>query len=309
MYCIVFNGSVLSGHDPARVRAAVAERLRLGAGDVERLFSGQRTILKKGVPENTARRYIAILRELGMHAMLSPMQDPARATGTPSLNLKVVFWGQTLPGFTRDGVMEMAAARLRLPAGQVARIFSGSKVVLKRGLDSGLAVRYRSELAQIGMRVELESDQPRPAQTGLAPARREQGEAAFSRILDTQFELPARSFDADEAPASGTAVPALPPARAAKTPPHAPVRPAGIRERLSCPHCGHRQTERRQCVVCGGPIIPPRAAPPDALANMPAVKEVLAQTPAAPPDAGRAGWTWVLMGIFVLGVCVLWRLR
>lgn len=304
MYCIVFNGSVLSGHDPARVRAAVGERLRLGAVDIERLFSGQRTILKKGVPESTARRYIAILRELGMHAMLSPMQDSAQLASVPERNLKVVFWGQILPGFTQAGVMHTAERRLRLPLGQVERIFSGAKVVLKRGLDSGLAVRYRSELAQIGMRVELESDLPQSDAGAFAAMRAAQDEAAFSQLLNTQFELPARSFDAEEP---------LAPAPTAPPPPRRPVAakareawpPAGVRERVGCPHCGHRQNPGRRCVACGGVIESSAREPSSAPATW-------NHGEAAMPKAvgrNRPGWRILILLIGVLGALSFWRLH
>ncbi len=113
MYNIVFSGRLLDGHAPETVRAAVAKRLGLSPEQVERLFSGRKVVLKKGVTEESARLYLSILHGLGMNAGMARVArgaSPVQALAS----FKVVFWGRVLEGFQREAVMRAAGERLKL---------------------------------------------------------------------------------------------------------------------------------------------------------------------------------------------------
>jgi ribosomal protein L40E len=281
MYCIVFSGRLLDGYDPQVVRKAVATRLSLDARQVERLFSGKRVVLKKGVTEESGRLYLNVLHRLGMDAGIARIPRMAK-TVQALATFKVVFWGRTLDGFDRKKVVQAACARLRASPEQVVRMFStDAKVVIKRGVSSDVGTRYVMELARIGMQVDLEveivDDQAQaeidpaaftktsPERSDTLPAGfRRHSDEAFEGLLQTQFELPPLSELIEEiAPAPVAKPQARTPVKessfgAALTPSpeeqFARARPASTKpvEYVRCAQCGHRQTAVAvMCRVCG----------------------------------------------------------
>lgn len=152
---IVFSGELLDGFHMQDVQKAAAIRLRVGDVQLARLFSGETTVLKKAVSADAAKPYLAELERMGMKArleLLAPLNE-AQAT---QISFKVVFWGKTIAGYNKAQVMRAVPRRLRVDEAQVVRLFSGSKAVLKRGVTAEVGARYVSELARIGMHVELE---------------------------------------------------------------------------------------------------------------------------------------------------------
>lgn len=83
-YRIVFSGGVLPGHEEAAVRAALGERFKLSAAQVERLFTGRTMVLKKDLDGREATRFEAALQAIGAAARAEPMGDaePPAATVT-----------------------------------------------------------------------------------------------------------------------------------------------------------------------------------------------------------------------------------
>jgi hypothetical protein len=65
----------------------------------------------------------------------------------------IVFKGELREGFTQEAVMAAFQARGNLSAQQIAQVFSGKKVTLKKGLSREEAKRFAHELRAIGMRV------------------------------------------------------------------------------------------------------------------------------------------------------------
>jgi hypothetical protein len=155
MYRIVFSGELLDGFQMQDVQKAAAIRLRVGEAQLARLFSGEPTVLKKAVSEEASVPYLAELQRMGMKARLESLKplDDVQAT---QVTFKVVFWGKTIKGFGKAQVMRAVPRRLRVDEAQVVRLFSGGKAVLKRGVTAEVGVRYVTELARIGMQVELE---------------------------------------------------------------------------------------------------------------------------------------------------------
>lgn len=259
MYSIVFSGRLLDGYEPEQVQAAVAKRLGLSATQVERLFSGSKVVLKKGVTEESANLYLSVLRGLGMNAGMARMArgaEPVQALAT----FKVVFWGHTLDGFSRETVMQAAAVRLKLNPAQLSRVFDGSKAVLKRGVAADVGTRYVVELARIGMQIDLEVETDVAAPAVLKPRAPQPAKAAvdpYAGLLQTQFELPGTSDSAEE-----FAAPQISVAKLRQSPQASPVmnpivmppelaRSIAKLEYVRCSQCGSRQASSTRCNVCG----------------------------------------------------------
>lgn len=288
MYCIVFSGRLLDGYDPQVVRKAVASRLNLDAQQVERLFCGERVVLKKGVTEDSGRLYLTVLHRLGLDAGMARIPRAAE-TVQALATFKIVFWGGILDGFERAAVMQAAAVRLKAAPAQLERMFNGDKAVLKRGVASDVGTRYVVELARIGMQIDLEVETaakpaPAPAQiiipkaASVPAAERQAGfrrhdDEAYAGLLQTQFELPGTTDYAGEMDSSsdktvGAVVgestygaplrPAKPssaprivaPAERSSKPIVVPPQSTAV-EYVRCEQCGHRQTPGSRCRVCG----------------------------------------------------------
>ncbi len=76
-YSVVSKGTVLEGFDPDTVKQALAARLGLGAGTVEKILSGRRMALKKGLDEASARRLARNLRRVGLDVVLTRSKPEA----------------------------------------------------------------------------------------------------------------------------------------------------------------------------------------------------------------------------------------
>lgn len=86
-YRIVFTGRLREGFELTAVKQAAALRLKASAAQIEKLFSGHRAVLKKGLDPETAKRYVDELFHLGMMARAEAMpvspplsRHPAEAT-------------------------------------------------------------------------------------------------------------------------------------------------------------------------------------------------------------------------------------
>ncbi|NSL56901.1 hypothetical protein [Uliginosibacterium aquaticum] len=260
MYRIEFNGVLLPGFDPQIVRMDVAVRLRLQEKQVDRLFTGKTVVLKKAVAEASSQAYLTELRGMGLDARLVPLaqEEAPRKDGS---EFKAVFWGRLLPGFERTAVMAAAAKRLRVSPAQLMQMFSGSKVVLKRGITGDQGSRLVVGLALIGMQIELEMEQAAPeaaaALEAQTPASEGEDDPQFGALLRTACDLSGTAFSgydvssnvAHEEPAEEMPVPVMPPPPARRgTEGYASANQDGY---LNCPRCGLYQPQAAQCTKCG----------------------------------------------------------
>ena len=65
-YQIVFRGRIVPGVDEQTARATLARLFKTDIASIERLFNGQRQILKKGLAREQADKYRAALRGAGL---------------------------------------------------------------------------------------------------------------------------------------------------------------------------------------------------------------------------------------------------
>lgn len=71
---------------------------------------------------------------------------------------RVVFRGELLPGFELSSVKQAAEVRLKAPAGMVTQLFSGRRVILKKGISIEVGSRYLAELENLGMKAAVEEE-------------------------------------------------------------------------------------------------------------------------------------------------------
>ncbi len=76
---VVFSGKLVEGAAPEKVKAHVAALFKVEVGKVERLFSGATVSIKKGVDEQTAKKYQMALYKAGAICQVVNRAAPAVA--------------------------------------------------------------------------------------------------------------------------------------------------------------------------------------------------------------------------------------
>jgi len=85
-YDVVFSGRLVEGAPLEQVKANVAKLFKVEVAKIERLFSGKPVVLKKGVDEQTAKKYLVAMQKAGAICEVKGLQqaEPASAQGEPS---------------------------------------------------------------------------------------------------------------------------------------------------------------------------------------------------------------------------------
>lgn len=68
---------------------------------------------------------------------------------------QVLFFGRIQEGFDLADVKRVAAQRLKASPAMVEQIFSGQRVIFKKGLGAEQAQQYLDTLGRLGMQAEL----------------------------------------------------------------------------------------------------------------------------------------------------------
>lgn len=85
LYDVLFSGELVAGTVPAEVKRRLAALFKSDASAIERLFSGQTVVIKKGVDESTAARYREALRQAGAVCEVRAVASaPSSARDVPS---------------------------------------------------------------------------------------------------------------------------------------------------------------------------------------------------------------------------------
>lgn len=74
---LIFRGEVQSGQDPRTVRKKLGSMLKLDSGRIEAFFSGDTTIIKKGLDKATAAKYQQTIARTGAVCEILDSTDPA----------------------------------------------------------------------------------------------------------------------------------------------------------------------------------------------------------------------------------------
>ncbi|MCB1749978.1 MAG: hypothetical protein H6977_03255 [Gammaproteobacteria bacterium] len=87
-FAVVFRGRLVEGAEPAAVRANLATLFKADAARIEKMFSGQTVIIKKGLDEAGAKKYLAVLAKAGALAEMArttpKAAEPAASAATPA---------------------------------------------------------------------------------------------------------------------------------------------------------------------------------------------------------------------------------
>ncbi|GAA5159128.1 hypothetical protein [Viridibacterium curvum] len=94
-YRICFAGSVLEGFTREAVMEAAADRLRATPPQLAQMFSGRKTVIKKDLDAEQARRYAARLQSIGMRVVAEA--QPGAANTTPAAATKQATPAVTTP--------------------------------------------------------------------------------------------------------------------------------------------------------------------------------------------------------------------
>ena len=148
-----------------------------------------------------------------------------------SAQVRLVFAGEVLSGFSVDEVKRNFGQAYRVDGERLSEVFAGGRTVIKRAIESADVDRYVQKFRQLGMQVLVETMDGKPVSVPPTPP------AAVP----------------PSAPAmTPTAAPvAAPPPKplAATIPPLAP-----LEEQVTCPNCGERQPKRAFCRNCSTDI-------------------------------------------------------
>lgn len=80
-----------------------------------------------------------------------------------SKQYRLVFEGETLEGFDPADVRRKVGEHMKLDAARLENLFSGRRVVLKRGVDEDRAHRHKRQFASLGGRLVIEPDDGAPS--------------------------------------------------------------------------------------------------------------------------------------------------
>lgn len=74
-YNVIFEGKTLPGMDAERARGILMNALKLDANAIERLFSGERVVIKKKADAATAEKFKKVFAAAGAVCTLDPLED------------------------------------------------------------------------------------------------------------------------------------------------------------------------------------------------------------------------------------------
>lgn len=84
LFNVVFSGETVAGADPATVKANVGRLFRVEGATLDRLFSGQNVILKKGIDQAAAMKIRAAMKQAGAIARLVDLAAPEAPPPAPA---------------------------------------------------------------------------------------------------------------------------------------------------------------------------------------------------------------------------------
>jgi hypothetical protein len=112
-YKVIFAGELVAGADPGAVRANFQKLFKADEKRVEKLFSGNRVLIKKNVDEATAQKYQATLRKAGGVCSIEPMHEEPAAGAEPAPEPPIA--SRKSPGPASTWRLEAPGADLRDP--------------------------------------------------------------------------------------------------------------------------------------------------------------------------------------------------
>lgn len=82
MYRVVFSGEIAAGFEPAAVFQSAKQRMKASPTQMDKVFSGRKVVLKKGMTDKEGAYYVAELQKIGMRVFLE--REPTTSLRTES---------------------------------------------------------------------------------------------------------------------------------------------------------------------------------------------------------------------------------
>jgi len=151
---ILFAGELIKDADPEAARRQLQQHFNLSDEAVERLFSGRKVAVKRGVDTATASRYRELFRDAGTLVQVRPIKAPPQAPPVPPTQ-PVSAPAEARPerptGFEQAKPPVWTATEPKAPSGQTVFVEDASEM-------------GPGELSLVpGQNWTLEDCQPRPA--------------------------------------------------------------------------------------------------------------------------------------------------
>jgi hypothetical protein len=102
-YVVIFRGTLIEGADPAAVRANLAKLFNADVARIEKMFSGQTVIIKKGLDAAGAEKYRAALAKAG--ALVEIVKAQAEAPAVPAAAVNPVSASPSRPAPSAAGLL------------------------------------------------------------------------------------------------------------------------------------------------------------------------------------------------------------
>ena len=83
-YAVIFQGQIADGADPAAVRANLGKLFKADSERVEKMFSGQKVTIKRGLDVDSAAKYKAVLLKAGALVAVVDMATKTPAEARPA---------------------------------------------------------------------------------------------------------------------------------------------------------------------------------------------------------------------------------
>ncbi|QCF27356.1 hypothetical protein [Hydrocarboniclastica marina] len=146
MFQLVFKGQCQPGVAPETARANVAQVFKASQAQIERMFSGERVVIRNKLESDAAEKFKAALAKQGIVVHIEPMpgasstatQAGAEAVQRPAPGRPVAptqEYGQAKPqaaGPATAGVVVEPGERLSVAGERVDEVLAGSRLTLGR---------------------------------------------------------------------------------------------------------------------------------------------------------------------------------
>jgi uncharacterized membrane protein YhaH (DUF805 family) len=164
--------------------------------------------------------------------------------------VQLIFAGEVLDGFLAADVRRTLGERLKLDEQRLDKLFSGSQVIIKRGLSAPMANQWVAQFRAMGAKLHVR-DEPlamHPALSDQVPAGPAPAPALAPAAATPPLSLAPVAAAASSASTGPAGLQLLPIGDPHAAPPPAPI--ATIGTPITCPVCGDEQPKRILCRVC-----------------------------------------------------------
>lgn len=137
LFNVVFAGEIVAGADPVTVRANVGRLFKVEGATLDRLFSGQRVILKKGIDQAAAMKIRAAMKQAGAVVQLVDVStagacEPAAPSPTSSRAVAPSIPGAPAVAVRASPAPAVSASAGSAPGGAEAGVPEGQPLTVAR---------------------------------------------------------------------------------------------------------------------------------------------------------------------------------